>query len=137
MAARISTDEQHWIDGKVIQRHHRLKENTRTHGVRIEVANPGDQLHAGEFVTVEIEAGSSSAQLAVPRSAIIMVDETPTVFVAEDHGFHPQPVRVRQRRGDWAVVEHGLREGDTVVVDNVFTLKALMLKSKMGAGHAH
>jgi len=136
--ARISLDGINWIDGKVIQRHHRLDETTRTQGLRIEVENADDRLHPGQFVEAEIVTGASAPMLAVPSAAVTMIDREPTVFKLEEgHQFHAETIDAGPTVGDWIIVRAGLTEGEEIAVAGVFHLKSLMLKSSLGEGHAH
>ncbi len=135
--ARVSADGASWLDGKVIQRHHVLDETTRTQAVRIAVDNRSDLLHPGQFVKVTLETGRGEPVLAVPAPAVIFMEGQPTVFVLEDDRFEPRPVEAGPPRGGWRAVRAGLAEGETVVVKGAFLIKSLMLKSKMGEGHAH
>ena len=137
-SARISLDGITWFDGTVTQRHHRLDETTRTEGLRIEVDNTQDRLHPGQFVEVQIVTGTGAPVLAVPSTAITMIDGAPTVFKLENgHEFHAETIITGPTVGDWIVVAGGLVEGDEVAIDGVFHLKSLMLKSSLGEGHAH
>jgi cobalt-zinc-cadmium efflux system membrane fusion protein len=136
--ARVSIDGRTWFEGRVIQRHHRLDETTRTQGLRIEVDNNDDRLHAGQFVEAEIVTGTGAAVLAVPSSAVTMIDGASTVFKLEDgHEFHAEAIDVGPTVGDWTVVLAGLTSGDEIAVAGVFYLKSMMLKSSLGEGHAH
>ncbi len=137
-SARVSLDGMSWLDGTVIQRHHRLDETTRTQGLRIEVDNADDRLHPGQFVEAEIVTGTSAPVLAVPSAAVTMIEGAPTVFKLENgHEFHAEEIDAGPTVGDWVVVAGGLAEGDEVAIDGVFHLKSLMLKSSLGEGHAH
>ncbi|MEL7025275.1 MAG: efflux RND transporter periplasmic adaptor subunit [Pseudomonadota bacterium] len=136
--ARVSLDGIKWIDGTVIQRHHRLDETTRTQGLRIEVDNAEHRLHAGQFVQVDILTGTSEPLLAVPSSAVTMVEGAPTVFKLKDGDkFHAEEIDPGPTVGDWIVVRGGLMSGDQIAVAGVFHLKSLKLKSSIGEGHAH
>lgn len=136
--ARVSVDGKTWIEGTVLERRHQLNETTRTQGLRIEVQNRDDLLHAGQFVQAEIVTGTREPVLAVPESAITLIDGLPTVYVLEDGDeFHATAIDAGETVGDWRVVRGGLTEGDEVAVDGVFHLKSLMLKSSLGGGHGH
>lgn len=136
--ARVSLDGATWLEGTVVQRHHRLDETTRTQGLRIEVDNADDRLHPGQFVEAEIVTGTGAAVLAVPSAAVTMIDGAPTVFKFENgHEFHAETIETGPTVGDWIVVVAGLVEGDEIAVDGVFHLKSLLLKSSLGEGHAH
>lgn len=136
--ARVSVDGITWIDGTVIQRHHRLDETTRTQGLRIEVQNVDHRLHPGQFVEAEIVTGSSTPVLAVPSAAVTMIEGEPTVFKLESGDeFHAERFDAGPTVGDWIVVRAGLNAGDKIAVAGVFHLKSLLLKSSLGEGHAH
>lgn len=137
-SARVSLDGVTWLEGTVIQQHHRLDESTRTQGLRIEVNNANDRLHPGQFVEAEIVTGTRSPILAVPNRAVTMLEGRSTVFKREDgREFHAESIETGQTVGDWTVVMSGLSEGDEIAVDGVFHLKSLLLKSSLGEGHAH
>ncbi len=136
--ARVSLDGINWLEGTVIQRHHRLDETTRTQGLRIEVDNADDRLHPGQFVEAEIVTGVSAPVMAVPSSAITMIEGEPKVFKFENgHEFHAEEIEVGPTIGDWVVILAGLSEGDQIATTGVFHLKSLLLKSSLGEGHAH
>ena len=136
--ARVSLDRVVWLEGTVIQRQHLLDESTRTQGFRIEVDNADDRLHPGQFVEVEIETGMSAPALAVPNTAVTLIDGAPAVFRLENGAeFHAEEIDAGPTVGDWTVVRGGLFEGDEVAVGGVFHLKSLLLKSAIGEGHVH
>ena len=135
---RVSSDGITWFQGTVIQRHHHLDEKVRTQGLRIEVPNTAHRLHSGQFVEVEVVTRTRAPELAVPSTAVIMIKGSPTVFKIEDgHEFHAEAIEIGSTVGEWTVVRSGLVAGDEIAVSGVFHLKSLMLKSSLGAGHAH
>ena len=136
-AARVRTADGNWVEGRVIQRHHRLDETTRTLAIRIEVDNREDRLHPGEFLEVAIETRASAPVVAVPESAVVLFQGAPAVFKLEGDELHPQPVEIGPQRAGYVLVEAGLEPGEEVVVKGAFLLKSLLLKSQMGEGHAH
>lgn len=135
---RVSVDGTSWIDGTVVQRHHQLDETTRTQGIRIEIENIDDRLHAGQFVEAEIISTTTQPTLAVPRGAVTLIEGASTVFkLEEEHEFHAEAIDTGPTIGDWIVVRGGLDAGDEIAVTGVFHLKSLLLKSSLGEGHAH
>lgn len=135
--ARVSRDGKRWVDGEVVQLHHRLDEKTRTQGVRIAVDNRKEQLHPGEYVEVALETAATNARLAVPQEAVLLMQGSPTVFRLEGDELHPQPVETGVTRGGWTEIRAGLSAGDEIVIQGAFLLKSLALKSQMGEGHGH
>jgi cobalt-zinc-cadmium efflux system membrane fusion protein len=134
--ARIAHGEGHWIEGRVVQLHHQLDETTRRQGIRIEVDNTDDHLHPGQFVEAEISGGEGPTVLAVPDSAVTLIEGASTVFRLEGgEEFHPQPVTTGRAAGGWTEIRGGLSEGDEIATEGVFHLKSLILKSSIGDEH--
>ena len=136
-AARVSHNGSQWLQGKVIQVRHKLDETTRTQGIRIEVDNPNHLLHPGEFVETEIFSGNGPQVLAIPTSALTLLDEQQTVFKLEDGEFHAETIVTGATTGDWIEVSSGILAGDLIVTEGAFVLKSLLLKSQLGDGHVH
>ncbi|MGH8076526.1 MAG: efflux RND transporter periplasmic adaptor subunit [Lysobacter sp.] len=138
--ATIVTNGQR-IAGKVLRAAHRTSEATRSAVVRIEVPNPDDRLHGGDFVDVylDADAGTGSAQqLAVPTTALMQLAGDTVVFRRNPAGaLEPVPVRTGEVIGEQTVISEGLKAGDTVVVEGAFAVKAQMLKAQLGEGHGH
>ena len=135
--ARLSV-EGRWLQGKVIQIHHALDETTRTMGVRIEIPNPDDHLHPGQFVTVYIATDTSNrAVLALPKEAVLRSpDGDWQVFVEKEPGeFEPVEVELVRQLPGIAVIE-GLAPGTRVVTRGAFFVQAEMSKSGF-AVHNH
>lgn len=132
---RIGANDTDWVNGKVIQLHHRLDETTRTQSLRIEVDNREDRLHPGQFVQVSVPTTGAEQVLAVPKEAIVLMQGKPTVFKVEGDVLRPQPVDTGITRGGYTEIKGGLSKEQEVVVQGVFLLKSLLLKSEMGEGH--
>lgn len=131
------------MTGTVLQRAHRTSEGTRNALVRVEVVNEGDRLHGGDYVEVYLDAGDGGAAtaapaIAVPTGALVQLEGDTVAFrQAADGTLAPVAVRTGNVIGDRTVVLEGLTAGDRVVVEGAYALKAQMLKSKLGEGHAH
>ena len=129
------------LPGKVVQRAHRTSENTRNALVRIEVPNVGDRLHGGDYVEVYLDAGddtTAEVRLSVPTAALVQLEGETVVFrQGTDGTLAPVAVRVGDVIGERTIVLEGVVLGDSVVVEGAYALKAQMLKSKLGEGHAH
>lgn len=130
------------LPGKVVQRAHRTAEDTRNALVRIEVANDADRLHGGDYVEVYLDAGdgagATAPQLSVPTAALVQLEGESVVFrQAADGTLEPVAVRTGKVIGERTVIVEGIAVGDSVVVEGVYALKARILKSQLGEGHAH
>ena len=136
--AQVVLGEQRLV-GKVVQRAHRTAEGTRNALVRVEVPNEGDRLHGGDFVEVYLDTGEASApQLSVPTAALVQLEGETVVFRQDETGaLVPVEVRTGAAIGDRTVIDDGITAGDTVVIEGAFVLKAQLLKSQLGEGHAH
>lgn len=108
-------------------------ETTRTIRVRFEVANQRQTLKPREYVDVQL-AIVSSPTLAVPLSALTMVDNVRGVFVQRGTGFTFVPIEVGREGGGWGEALKGVTAGEQVVVDGVFDLKNVLLKEHIGSG---
>lgn len=129
-AASVGTGKQ-WYPARVIQVHHALDETTRTMGVRLEVPNPGDRLHPGQFVTARIVVGQSSEPaLMLPVEAVMRSpDGDWQVFVEREPGeFEPVEVEVARRLPGRVVIE-GLAPGTRVVTRGAFFVQSELAKS--------
>ena len=126
--ARIKVKE-YWLDAEVIQAQHALDETTRTLSVRLQVANPNDQLHPGQFVSVEIESAENKAGIAVPVAAVLRSpDGDWQVFIEEAPGrYAPKEVDVQRTVGERMVVE-GLDDGAHIVSKGAFFIQSEIAK---------
>lgn len=116
--------------GKVVQLHHLMDEDTRTLGVRIEVANPDDELHPGTFVQAQISSSSSEQVLALPVDAVLRSpDGDWVVFIEHESGeFEPQEIRFVRTVAKLVVVE-GIAPGTRVVTSGAFFVQSELAKS--------
>ena len=136
---RVSNGEE-WLDGRVIQIHHEIDEETRTQALRVEVPDPDHQLHPGDFVDVEVHAGQGQSVMALPEAAVYEAvaseatgvrspDGDWQVFVAGDEpgAYVPKAVRLIRSTGGLAVIE-GLPVGTEVVTHGAFFLASELAK---------
>ncbi|MCE7932461.1 MAG: efflux RND transporter periplasmic adaptor subunit [Xanthomonadales bacterium PRO6] len=126
------------LPGKVTLRAHRTAEATRNAIVRIEVANTGDRLHAGDYVDALLQvSGGEVEKLAVPTAALVQLEGKTVVFRRSADGVDPVEVQVGSIVGERTEITAGIKAGDSIAVTGAFTLKSRQLKSQMGEGHAH
>lgn len=98
---------------------------TRTLGVRVELANPDGVLRPGLFGDVVLARDASSPVLTVPRSAVLDSGTRQLVLVQVAEGrFAPRPVVVGARSGDLVEIREGVGEGERVVVSANFLIDA-------------
>jgi cobalt-zinc-cadmium efflux system membrane fusion protein len=119
--------------GKVEYIGKQVDANARTLTARIRLDDTAGELSVGLFGTAFVSTAESSARrptLVVPRSALTDVAGKSVVFVRHaDDDFELHDVVLGSSAGGMVEVVSGLREGEQVVVDGVFTLKSAVLKS--------
>jgi membrane fusion protein, heavy metal efflux system len=104
----------------------------RTVTARVRLQNREDLLRLGLFGTAHVATGGTQTKeprVLVPRSALTEIGQKPVVFVkhsGSDFEMH-EVVLGDAALGNVEVVS-GLREGEEVVVEGVFTLKSVVLK---------
>jgi cobalt-zinc-cadmium efflux system membrane fusion protein len=108
----------------------------RTVTARIRLTNRGDLLRIGLFGVAHVGTGDNSekrAVLVVPRDAVTEIGGKPVVFVRQPDGdFDVHDVVLGEAALAKVQIVSGLRIGEPVVVDGVFTLKSAVLKSTFG-----
>ncbi|MEN8801933.1 MAG: efflux RND transporter periplasmic adaptor subunit [Thiogranum sp.] len=119
----------HLLSGQVIQSHHSLDESTRTLSVHIEVPNPNDQLHPGQFVTATIQSKNGTEGIAVPVDAVLRsADGDWQVFVETAPGrYKAREIEVQHDTRD-SVIVAGLKEGVRIVSKGAFFIQSEIAK---------
>ncbi|NEU12721.1 efflux RND transporter periplasmic adaptor subunit [Methylobacterium sp. BTF04] len=122
------------FEGRVSSVNAALDPATNTAPARIEMANPDDLLRANMFVTVAIQADLGRDGTTIPASAVQQTEGGPIAFVrTADDRFEKRDLRLGLQRADWVEVTAGLSEGETVATTGSFGLKAILLRSLLGA----
>jgi RND family efflux transporter MFP subunit len=120
------------LRGRVSYIDPKVDPQTRTARVRVEVANPGGRLRLGMYVSMMFAGASSQRQVVVPRAAVQSMGDQSVVFLpvpGEQGRFLRRRVRLGSASGDSYVVLEGLREGDTIVTEGSFLLRAEATRS--------
>ena len=105
---------------------------TRAMRVRIELDNPGIRLRPEMLANVQIEAGASKPQLAVPLDAVQQVNEQDVLFIKKaDDRFEVRPVRTSEPVNGRVVVTDGLKPAEMVVTRGSFIVKSQLLKASL------
>ena len=108
----------------------------RTVVARVSLRNRDDLLKVGLFgkaLVVSTDAAPGAARVVVPLAAVTRIADRDVVFVREPNGHFAvhDVTRGRSAAGKVEIVA-GLRAGEQVVSDGVFTLKSAVLKSTFG-----
>ncbi len=114
-----------------------VDQSTRTATVRAVLPNAKGEWRPGLFVTGRVETSSAEVEIAVPTTAIQTIGEVPVVFVKDEDGFEPRPVRLGRKGPHFIEVTDGLRAGESYVSRGAFTLKAELQRGGLGEGHGH
>lgn len=114
-----------------------IDEASRTATARVIVDNADKSLIPGQFVVADLSVGNAAEVLRVPQSAVQLVEDRPSVFVPVDGGFAPRAVIIGTTVGGYVEIRAGLEDGDLLVSDGAFTLKAQLEKDAFGDGHGH
>lgn len=102
--------------GKVLFISDVLDPDTRRTKIRIAFDNPDMKLKPNMFADATFLAPRQRVQV-VPTQALVLKEETDRVFVeVAPWTFEARPVEVGFQQGDQAVVEHGLKAGERIVV---------------------
>lgn len=113
---------------------------SRTIPVRLEVANADGSLRPGMSAMVSLPLGDGTGSVvAVPIAAVQRVGEDWVVFIPHGEGvFDIRAIGRGRDLGGEVEILSGLANGETVVVDGAFLLKAEADKARgEGGGHDH
>lgn len=107
---------------------------TNTAPARIEIANPNGSLRANLFVSVEIAADLHREAVTIPAAAVQQTEDGPIAFVRTAPGrFEKRALTLGVQRADWVEVRSGVADGESVATEGSFGLKAILLRSLLGA----
>lgn len=127
----------HVFKGKVGYIASVMDKETRTLKARIDVPNADQRLIPEMFATAAIHASGGRRAILVPEESLVLVQGVPTVFVEDADGFEARAVDPGEKLRGRVAIKNGIKSGDLVVVAGTYALKARMLKSQIGEGHAH
>jgi cobalt-zinc-cadmium efflux system membrane fusion protein len=110
-----------------------LDETTRLVPVIASMENGAGQWRVGEAVNASIlvPAGGDRS-IAVPSTAVQMIEDRPHVFVRTATGFRAVDVALGRTNGGRVVVTSGLAGDERIATTNSFTLKAELGKGEAG-----
>ncbi|MFO0575347.1 MAG: efflux RND transporter periplasmic adaptor subunit [Polyangia bacterium] len=122
--------------GKVESIGKQLDPIVRTVVARITLENRDDLLKVGLFGTARVNSGEAEPEestLVVPLTAVTHIGERDVVFVRHPDGdFEVHPVTLGRTAAGQVQILSGVRAGEQVVVEGIFTLKSAVLKSTFG-----
>jgi membrane fusion protein, copper/silver efflux system len=101
-----------------------LSEKTRTARLRLEFANPDNELKPQMYANVNLESKAAAPTLTVPQEAVIDSGVRKMVFVAKGEGrFEPREITIGSEgdEGEFQVLS-GLSQGEIIVTSAQFML---------------
>lgn len=123
--------------GEIVFISPRVDENTHTIKVRVQVQNTNNGLKLGMFVNGNIVIESDAKYIVLPQEAVHIVDGKKVVFIkTAEEKFEVREVKIKDESDGAVAIYEGIKEGETVVIQDGFLLKSELLKSKMGEGCA-
>lgn len=102
---------------------------------RATIDNSDGLWRPGSAVKARITVAQQPVELMVPLAALQTMDGSEVVFVRVGDTYRSQPVQVGQRDGQRVEILAGLQNGEQVVVQESYLIKADI--EKAGATHAH
>ena len=122
--------------GKVESIGKQLDPIARTVVARIAIDNRDDLLKVGLFGVARVNSSDAEPEestLVAPLNAVTQIAERDVVFVRHPDGdFEVHRVTLGRTASGQVQILSGLRAGEQVVVEGVFTLKSAVLKSTFG-----
>ena len=100
-----------------------VNSTTRTLKARVELANPGNVLVPGMFVTMQFMGMRAEKSLLIPTEAVIQTGKRVVVMLAENKGgFRPVEVEIGLESNGQTEIKRGLQAGQRVVVSSQFLI---------------
>jgi membrane fusion protein (multidrug efflux system) len=135
LKVRVATDALpgESIEGTVTAINPQVETATRNIMVQATIPNGNQHLRPGMFVNVTVLLPEQDTVLVIPSTAVLNAPYSDSVFIVENAAgdkegsagkvVRQQFVKLGERRGDFAAVIAGLKEGETVVSTGAFKLR--------------
>jgi len=105
--------------GKLVFSDTRISTSTGTIDAEAVVANPEGLLKPGQFVRVRLLGAVRPAAVKVPTRAVLEGPQGKFVYLAVGGKAMPKPVVVGEQQADGWILQQGLAEGDSLIVDGM------------------
>ena len=104
--------------------------NTETRSARVvaRLENPREVWRPGSFVSAQIAVAANPTKAMVPSAAVLKIAGHDVVFVKNSTGYEVRRVSIGGTDSGLVEIVSGLTAGEMVAAENVFTLKAELLK---------
>ncbi|MFV1975090.1 MAG: efflux RND transporter periplasmic adaptor subunit [Candidatus Scalindua sp.] len=115
-----------------------VEESTRTATARVILDNSKGKWHPGAFVSGKVIIDEFEVGIAVPLTALLVIEEKNVIFVKTDDGFEPRQVTPGRKDEVNIEILSGLNRGEHYISRGGFTLKSELGRSSLeGGGHSH
>ncbi|MCM2359454.1 MAG: efflux RND transporter periplasmic adaptor subunit, partial [Geobacteraceae bacterium] len=118
------------VEGRITAINPLVDVETRNIRLQATLANRGERLRPGMFVTAAVALPVRREVLAIPATAVLYAPFGDSVFVVADDrerkggkALRQQFVRLGEKRGDFVAVTDGLKAGEIIVSTGVFKLR--------------
>jgi Cu(I)/Ag(I) efflux system membrane fusion protein len=113
------------FEGKVDYVYPAVNPETRTHSLRIVLANPGLRLKPGMYANVTVFGGKGEEAVLVPSEAVIQTGQRALVLVAQGEGrYAPVAVKTGMESEGKTAILAGLSGGEQVVTSGQFLIES-------------
>jgi cobalt-zinc-cadmium efflux system membrane fusion protein len=115
------------LAGRVSYIDPQVSPDTRTARVRVEVANPRQELRFGMYADLLVSTTAAGQAVMIPRSAVQTVGDRQVVYVAnpsEPGRFAEREVRLGEAAGEQVEAVSGVKPGDQIVSTGSFFVRA-------------
>lgn len=102
---------------------------------RVPIENTEAALFPGLLVEAQVIIQQETVDIRIPNSAIQRYEGSQVAFLKTDGKYQVKPLKLGISDGRFSEVISGLRQGDEIVVENSYLIKADL--EKEGAAHAH
>ena len=102
---------------------------------RVPIKNAEATLFPGLLVEAQVIIQQETVDIRIPISAIQRYEGSQVAFLKMDGKYQVKPLKLGISDGRYSEVLSGLRQGDEIVVENSYLIKADL--EKEGAAHAH
>jgi cobalt-zinc-cadmium efflux system membrane fusion protein len=102
---------------------------TRTMELRLDLPNPEGRFKPEMFATIRLSSEPQPDRLVIPDAALQRDRDRTFVFVQREPGaYEAREVQVGESNGTVTTVVGGLKEGEQLVTEGAYVLKAELLK---------
>lgn len=133
-AVAVSNEGQHQ-QGKLIFVNPAIDAELRAAKAIVELDNSEGRWTPGSFVNAAIATSATEAEILLPKEAIQTVGGNEVVFVRNEQGFEPRPIKKGREDSQHVEILSGVEFSEPVAITNTFAIKAELGKSE--AEHEH